>query len=193
MPNSPPDTDGPRDPAPRWIVGYSPQGHGTYLVGEDEEDVLVLAPPGVRLPTTAGSSRPLCADGWRLATFTPVAGQPPLVDRHRPTTLEQLSVVDALVEVLVRCPEHVVWLGDRLEELVRSTWLISQPDVNGDVPRIAAQRRAERDELLAELVPMLQQLESSWPVEQIDLRLADPEYLVTLRDRLDAIPGALQG
>ena len=174
-----------------WIVANTPQGRGTYILGEEGSNVLVLAPPGVRLPTPAGSDAPLCSKGWRMATFCPVGGEPPLVDRHRPADVEELSIVDALAEVLVRCPQRLPWLADRLEEQIRSTWLISQPDANGEVPQMSAQRREERDQMLDELTPALHRLAGTWPVGHEDPRLTDPDHLVTLRDELDAFPGSL--
>jgi hypothetical protein len=76
-------------------------------------------------------------------------------------------------------------MADRLEEIVRSAWMISQPDVNGDVPVLAPQRIAERDDMLDELVPALQDLASALPAD-IDERLLAPFYFVELRDELDS-------
>ncbi len=151
---------------------------------DEDADVLVLAPPGVRIPTEAGTHPPLCSEGWRLATFSPVGGQAPLVDQHRPASVFDIGVRGALVEVITRCPQHSAWLADRLEEIVRSAWMISQPDVNGDVPVLAPQRVAERDEMLDELLPALQDLASAFPPD-IDERLLAPYYFAELRDELD--------
>jgi hypothetical protein len=169
----------------RCVIRPTPQGRGYYVVMEEGGDVLVLAPPGVRIPTEAGTHPPLCSEGWRLARFSIVDGQPPLLDQHRPTSVFDIGVRGALVEILTRCPEHSVWLADRLEEIVRSAWMISQPDVNGDVPALASQRIIERDEMLDELVPALQDLACTLP-PGIDERLLSLYYFVELRDELDS-------
>jgi hypothetical protein len=173
-------------PTTRCVIRPTPQGRGYYVVIEEEEgdDVLVLAPPGVRIPTEAGTHPPLCSEGWRLARFSPVDGQSPLLDQHRPTSVFDIGVRGALVEIFTRCSEHSVWLADRIEEIVRSAWMISQPDVNGDVPVLASQRVIERDEMLDELVAALQDLASALPTD-IDKRFQDPYYFVELRDELD--------
>jgi hypothetical protein len=147
--------------------------------------VLVLAPPGVRLPTEAGTDPPLCSEGWRLATFVPQDGQEPLLDQHRPHSVYDVGVRGALIEVLTRCPERLGWLADRIEEIVRSAWMIGQPDVNGDVPLLAERRARERDELLDELVPVLESLADALPADA-DERLRDPFEMVALRDELEA-------
>lgn len=168
-----------------WAEVSTPQGHGTYLIGMDRDDVIVLAPPGVRLRTEEGVVQPLCSEGWRLATFSPRAGEPPLVDQHRPRTLYDVGVEGAIVEILARCPEQLGWLADRVEEMVRSAWMISQPDINGDVPELAARRVRERDEMLDELAEALERLALALP-PQVDERLRDPYAMTELRDALDA-------
>jgi hypothetical protein len=173
-----------RAPASRSVIRPTPQGRGFCILIDDDADVLVLAPPGVRIPTEAGAHPPLCSEGWRLARFSPVDGQVPLVDQHRPASVFDIGVRGALVEVVTRCPQHSAWLADRLEEIVRSAWMISQPDVNGDVPVLAPQRISERDEMLEELVPALQDLASALPGD-IDERLLAPYYFLELRDELD--------
>ena len=171
----------------RCVIRPTPQGRGYYVVIEEGGDVLVLAPPGVRIPTEAGTHPPLCSEGWRLARFSPVDGQSPLLDQQRPTSVFDIGVRGALVEIFARCPEHSVWLADRLEEIVRSAWMISQPDVNGDVPMLASQRVIERDEMLDELVVALQDLASALSTDtDIDKRFQDPCYFVELRDELDS-------
>ncbi len=167
------------------MIRPTPQGRGFCVVIDEDADVLVLAPPGVRIPTEAGAHPPLCSEGWRLATFSAVDGQAPLVDQHRPASVFDIGVRGALVEIVTRCPQHSAWMADRLEEIVRSAWMISQPDVNGDVPVLAPQRIAERDEMLDELVPALQDLASALPAD-IDERLLAPFYFVELRDELDS-------
>jgi hypothetical protein len=171
-------------PQARCEICPTPQGRGDYLTAEDGANVLVLAPPGVRIPTEYGDPVPLSADGWRLAVFVPRDGETPLLDQHRPHSVFDVGVRGALMEILLRCPEQLGWFAESLEQMIRAVWMISQPDLNGDVPALAAKRAQERDEILEELVPALEECQNALTVT--DERLADPYFLIGLRDELEA-------
>ena len=142
-----------------WVVVGAIHGRGTLLMGpwmdagERMSGAWVFAPPGVRLATPISDdpdAPPVSIFGWRQAVWMPDQSGSVIIDHSRPNLLRDSSLDEVLTLVLEHCPEHALWVKERLESLMTTLHLQTRCDATGRRAPSAAIAERTMNELVAE-------------------------------------------
>lgn len=121
-----------------WRVVSAVHGRGTLLLGplvqEGETRGWVFAPPGVRLATPESddpAAPPISISGWREALWMPDADGTIAIDHGRPISLDTCRFGTVLEHVCSRCPEHLSWIWETLDDYLRTLHLQTRQWANG--------------------------------------------------------------
>jgi hypothetical protein len=158
----------------RWTVIEAVLGRGTLLVGPSPRDpigeVLVLAPPGVRIPASPDRTMPVSTDGWRVALWAADEHGNRHIDVGRPIWDSPVSLAYVIVLVEEQCPQNLSWVADRLERRLRNSCLAQRPGATGHVVAVSQRWHREAEGILQEIDIALKSepdhtwLPTDWPV-----------------------------